>query len=44
MTDNIVTSLALVAGLFVALGILRLRRVSLQSLVFIIIGSGKAND
>jgi uncharacterized protein YacL len=39
MTDNIVTSLALVAGLFVALGILRLRRVSLQSLVFIIIGS-----
>ncbi|MEO7617248.1 MAG: PIN domain-containing protein, partial [Candidatus Saccharibacteria bacterium] len=39
MTDNIVTSLALVAGLFVALGILRLRRLSLQSLVFIITGS-----
>ncbi len=39
MTDNIITSLALVAGLFVALGILRLRRLSLQSLVFIITGA-----
>lgn len=39
MTNNIVTSLALVAGLFVALGILRLRRMSLQSLFFIIVGS-----
>lgn len=39
MTDNIVTSLALVAGLFVALGILRLRKLSLQSLVFIITGA-----
>ncbi len=39
MTDNIITSLALVASLFVALGILRLRRLSLQSLVFIITGA-----
>jgi uncharacterized protein YacL len=39
MTSNIVVSLVLVAGLFMALGILRLRRLSLQSLVFIIAGT-----
>lgn len=39
MTNNIITTLAIVAGLFVALGILRLRRLSLQNLLFIIVGA-----
>lgn len=39
MTSNIIVSLVIVASLFMALGILRLRRMSLQSLVFIISGT-----